>query len=480
MLKQQLQQRLQQKLSPQQIQLIRLLELPVIELEDRIKQELQENPALEEGMDTSQDEDPAVQEEDGDSSADDVDLSLGDYLTEDDIPDYKLKEISDRTEKREETPFSAAISLNEHLLEQLGLRSLTEKQLKIAEYIIGNLDDDGYLRRDATAIADDLIFQVGSEVEDREIEKVIKVVQDFDPPGIAARSLKECLLLQLDRKEQTPAVLNAIAILINYFEDFSRKHYDRIMRSLMISEEELKSAIAEITVLDPKPGSDWGDGDAMMMHITPDFIVESHNGELFLSMNTPGMYNLHVSPEYVAMFEQYNGKSIHTQGLNDATLFLKQKIDSAQWFIEAISQRQETLRRTMEAIVEIQKTFFLTGDESTLRPMILKDVSIRAGYDKSTISRVSNSKYVQTNFGIYPLKYFFSDSLQTSDGEEVTTREVKKILKEYIGSEDKRKPYTDDELTRYMNDRGFIIARRTIAKYREQLDIPVARLRKEI
>ncbi|MDR0538736.1 MAG: RNA polymerase factor sigma-54 [Tannerellaceae bacterium] len=478
MLKQQLQQRLQQKLSPQQIQLIKLLELPVVELEDRIKQELQENPALEEGQDTNAADTTDMTDDEVSSSGDDI--VLGDYLTEDDIPEYKLKEISERAAKKEEIPFAAAISLNERLIQQLSLRELTEKQFKIAEYIIGNLDNDGYLRRENAAIADDLMFQVGYEVEEAEIEEIIKVVQDFDPPGIAARNLRECLLLQLSRKEHTETVSNAICILTDHFSEFSRKHYDKILSIFPIGEAGLKAAISEITILDPKPGSDWSEAENYTTHITPDFIVEAHNGELFLSMNSPDLPYLQISPEYVAMYHQYSDKRLHVQDTSDTALFLKQKIDSAQWFIDAINQRKETLHRTMEAIVEHQKDFFLTGNESSLRPMILKDISERAGYDKSTISRVSNSKYVQTNFGIYSLKYFFSDYHQTNSGEEVTSREVKKFLKEYINGENKRTPLTDDELTRMLNEHGFIIARRTVAKYREQMEIPVARLRKEI
>ncbi len=483
MLKQQLQQKLQQKLSPQQIQLIRLLELPTIELEERVKHELEENPALEEGVETTEDFERIDSENDDISlNESDVDLSLGDYLTEDDIPDYKLREISERSEKKEDIPFSISQSLNEYLLQQLGLRELPEKEVTIGEYIIGNLDDDGYLRRDLSAIADDLVFQAGQEVDEQEIENVLKIIQDFDPPGISARNLQECLLLQLEKREFTPSVELAICILKDYFEEFSRKHYDKIMRSLNIEESELKKAIQEITLLNPKPGAGWGSSmEAVMSQVTPDFIVEAHNGELFLSMNNRGVPDLHINREYMDMFKSYSSsKSNQTSDMRNAVQFVKQKLDSAQWFIDAIRQRQETLQRTMETIILLQRDFFLTGDESTLRPMILKDVAERAGYDISTISRVSNSKYVQTNFGIYPLKYFFSESMQTDSGEEVSTREVKKIMKDYIDGEDKRKPLTDEELATILKEKGYVIARRTVAKYREQMDIPVARLRKEI
>ena len=484
MLKQQLQQKLQQKLSPQQIQLIRLLELPAIELEERIKHELEDNPALEEGKDIADDFERTDDEgvDDITTNETDTDLSLGDYMSEDDIPDYKLREISEKTDRKEDIPFSVSQSLNEYLLQQLGLRDLPEKEMKIAEYIIGNIDDDGYLRRELSAIADDLVFQAGQDVNEKEIEEVLTIIQDFDPAGVGARNLQECLLLQLDRKKSTPGVEMAIHILTEYFEEFTRKHYDKIMRGLNISEGTLKKAIHEIIALDPKPCSSWGGSmEAAMSQVIPDFLVEAVNGELILSMNNRDIPDLKISREYAEMFQDYTGnKANQTSKMREAVQFVKQKLDSAQWFIDAIKQRQETLQRTMEAIILLQRDFFLTGDDATLRPMILKDVAERAGYDISTISRVSNSKYVQTNFGIYPLKFFFSESMQTDSGEEISTREVKKIMKEHIDSEDKRKPLTDEELTTILKEKGYVIARRTVAKYREQLDIPVARLRKEI
>ena len=484
MLKQQLQQKLQQKLSPQQIQLIRLLELPAIELEERIKHELEDNPALEEGKDIADDFERTDDEgvDDITTNETDTDLSLGDYMSEDDIPDYKLREISEKTDRKEDIPFSVSQSLNEYLLQQLGLRDLPEKEMKIAEYIIGNIDDDGYLRRELSAIADDLVFQAGQDVNEKEIEEVLTIIQDFDPAGVGARNLQECLLLQLDRKVSTPGVKMAIHILTEYFEEFTRKHYDKIMRGLNISEGTLKKAIHEIIALDPKPCSSWGGSmEAAMSQVIPDFLVEAVNGELILSMNNRDIPDLKISREYAEMFQDYTGnKANQTSKMREAVQFVKQKLDSAQWFIDAIKQRQETLQRTMEAIILLQRDFFLTGDDATLRPMILKDVAERAGYDISTISRVSNSKYVQTNFGIYPLKFFFSESMQTDSGEEISTREVKKIMKEHIDSEDKRKPLTDEELTTILKEKGYVIARRTVAKYREQLDIPVARLRKEI
>lgn len=490
MLKQQLRQQLQQKLSPQQIQLIRLLELPAIELEEKVKHELEENPALEEGKEAPEDDydvaehdnpDDGEGSEGGESDAD-LDLSLGDYMSEDDIPEYKLQEMRERSEKKEDIPFSVSESLNEFLVQQLRLRNLPEKEMKMAEYIIGNIDDDGYLRRDLGAIADDLVFQAGLNVEEKDIYPILQIIQDFEPAGVGARNLQECLLIQLRKKEQTPETRIAIRILTDYFDEFTRKHYDKILRGLEINEETLKKSIREIILLDPKPGIAWGGTmETAMSQIVPDFIVDSNNGEITLSMNNRGIPDLRINQEYVDMFQDYtSNKANQTSDRKNAVQFVKQKLDSAQWFIDAVKQRQETLQRTMEAIIALQKDFFLTGDESSLRPMILKDVAERTGYDISTISRVSNSKYVQTNFGIYPLKYFFSESMQTDKGEEISTREVKKIVKEHVDAEDKRKPLTDEELAAILKEKGYVIARRTVAKYREQLGIPVARLRKEI
>lgn len=483
MLKQQLQQKLQQKLSPQQIQMIRLLELPTLELEERVKHELEDNPALEEGKEPQDDLEHSEEVEDfAAEGSDNEDLSLGDYFSADDIPEYKLQQMTERAERKEEIPFAEGESLSEFLLEQLRLRELPEKQVKIAEYIIGNLDDDGYLRRDLSAIADDLVFQAGVEADEAEVEQVLRIIQDFEPAGIGARDLKECLLIQLNKREKTEATRLALRILNSYFEDFTRKRYERILKTLDITEEELKQAIREITLLNPKPGSSWGDTmETAMSQVVPDFVVEANNGELTLSMNNRGVPDLRINQEYAEMFQDYAGnKANQTADRRDAVQFVKQKLDAAQWFIDAIRQRNETLQRTMETIICLQREFFLTGDETTLRPMILKDVAERTGYDISTISRVSNSKYVQTNFGVYPLKYFFSESMQTDTGEEISTREVKKIMKDHVDAEDKRHPLTDEELAAILKEAGYVIARRTVAKYREQLGIPVARMRKEI
>ena len=489
MLKQRLQQKLQQKLSPQQIQLIRLIELPTTELEERIKHELEENPALEEGSDSSDDLDgknniEGFNSENGDDVSDgetETDLSLGDYSSEDDIPDYKLRELSEKTE-RKEIPFSVGQSLNEYLLQQLGLRDLPKRKEEIAQYIIGNIDDDGYLRRELSAISNDLAFQTGQDINEDEIEEVLNVIQDFDPAGVGARNLQECLQLQLRRKEPSEETRLANRILTDYFEEFTKKHYDIILRSLNVNESLLKKAIRKITSLNPKPCSSQDCSiETTASQVTPDFIVEDVNGELILNMNSRDIPDLRISREYEEMFQDYAGnKANQTTKMREAVQFIKQKLDAAQWFIDAVKQRHQTLQRTMNAIILLQHNFFMTGDEASLRPMILKDVAERTGYDISTISRVSNSKYVQTNFGIYPLKYFFSESMQTNSGEEISTREVKKIMKEHIDDEDKRKPLTDEELTSILKEKGYIIARRTVAKYREQLNIPIARLRKEI
>ena len=478
-------QKMQQRISPQQIQFFRLLELPFIEMENRIKQELEENPALEENPDISVDDsdEKDFEMEEIDSNDDNnTDLTLGDYLTEDDIPDYKLNEISSMAERREELPFSLGPSLVDYLLEQLGLRKLSERDRKIGEYIIGNIDDDGYLRRDLRSITDDLIFKASIDVTEEDIESVLSLIRDFDPPGIAARNLQECLLLQLKKKTQTPEIKLATEIITYSFDAFARKHYEKILNKYAMSEENLKVILPIITSLNPKPGSSWsGNVDLTMNQVTPDFIVETNNGELTLTLNQRGIPDLHINREYLTMLQDYTGNMANqTTEMRDAILFVKQKLDAAQWFIDAIQQRQETLRQTMEAIVLLQTDFFLTGDESKLRPMILKDIAQRSGYDISTISRVSNCKYVQTNYGIYPLKFFFSESAQNDSGEEITTRQVKQLMLETIEAEDKRKPVTDDVLSALLKEKGFVVARRTVAKYREQMDVPVARLRKEL
>lgn len=483
MQKQQLQQSLQQRLSPQQIQMIRMLELPAVEMEERIKQELEENPALEEGKELPTETDGV----DGDEATDEnteneTDLSLGDYLTEDDIPDCQIRRMNRTEERREEIPFSAGPSLHDHLFEQLNLRDLSEEEKIIGEYLIGNIDDDGYLRRKLSAVTDDLMFKAGLDISETAIMPVLKVIQDLEPTGIGARDLQECLRLQLEKREPTSVNRQALEVINNYFEAFIRKHYEKIQRGMNLDDKSLKDVLHQITALNPKPGNGWNEAsDTAMNQITPDFIVENHNGELTLSMNQRDIPDLRINREYIDMLQDYAGNKANQHAdMRNAVQFVKQKLDAAQWFINAVRQRQETLQRTMEAIVVLQSEFFLTGDETKLRPMILKDVAEHSGYDISTVSRVGNSKYVQTNFGVFSLKYFFSESTQNESGEEISTREVKKIMKETIDAEDKHSPVTDEMLSKLLKEKGYRLARRTVAKYREQLGIPVARLRKEI
>ena len=478
MLKQQLQQKLQQRISPQQIQLIKLMELPTVELEERIKRELEENPALE--------EDPTLANSELLETQDDSiteELLLGDYLREEDIPDYKLQEIkSIEKPGREDVSQSHSKSLYESLLEQLGLRGLTDKERLIAEQIIGNIDDDGYLRRSLSDITDDIAFTLGIEVTEEEAASVLTVVQDLDPPGIAAKDLRESLLIQLSKKEQKDTVALARKVMDEYFADFSKRRYDKIMRSLHIDEEEMKALRHEIQSLNPKPGALLEDGyDEKSAHIVPDFVIEGREGKLFLSLNNSNIPELRINREYHEMMNDFvANENNRTSGRRDAILFVKQKMDAAQWFIDAVKQRQETLLKTMTAIMEAQYDFFLTGDESAIKPMILKDIADKTGYNISTISRVSNSKYVQCEHGVYPLKSLFSESMPTDSGEEVSAIEIKTLLKTFVEEEDKNKPLTDEALAEKMRERGYVIARRTIVKYREQIGIPVARFRKEL
>ncbi|MDR0865869.1 MAG: RNA polymerase factor sigma-54 [Candidatus Symbiothrix sp.] len=486
MIKQQLTQKQQQKLSPLQIQQVKLLELTGLEIEQRINQELEENPALEEAVDApaeSENEDSTAEFESDDDITQE-DLSLGDYRTEDDIPDYNLPQnYYSEKNTREDIPYSEGESFQEFLLDQFHLKNLPdEKSRVIGEYLIGNMDEDGYIRREPESISDDLAFQYGIEAPVSKIKAVLNIIREMDPPGLGAANLQDCLLIQLKRKEKTLTRNRAIQILENYFDAFSKRQYEKILRALNITEEDLKEIVKEIISLNPKPGNAWESNmDTKMAHITPDFFVEAVNGELIFSMQEQNIPALRVSQEYGEMLNEYtqpDGKQ--DAGKKEALNFIRQKLDSAQWFIDAIKQRSVTLKKTMSAIIDIQRDFFLSGEESDLKPMILKDVAELCGYDISTVSRVSNSKYVQTNFGIYSLKYFFSESMTNDEGEEISTREIKAILKNCIDEEDKSKPLTDDLLMKELKNKGYDVARRTVAKYREQLNIPVARLRKEI
>ena len=489
MLKQGLFQKLQQKLSPQQIQLMKMLQVPTVELEQRIKQEIEDNPALEEGEDHDEEDAPteeqAIEENDGsdegdskDDDRDDIDLS--DYFQDDDTPDYKLSvKNSGPDEEQREMPLAGGTTFQDSLKAQLSLRDCDERTELLAEHLIGNMDEDGYLRRDLDAIVNDLAFTQNVMCSREDLLKALKEVQSLDPSGVGARDLRECLLLQVHRMPHSLDQRIAEEIIDKHFEAFSKKHYDRILDKLEIDEEALKGAIDLIVHLNPKPGNTMRETDKPVQEIVPDFMINEVDGQLELSLNGRNAPELRVSRQYRDMITEYQ-RNKKDKEQREALQFIKQKLDSAKWFIDAIKQRQNTLLVTMEAIMNHQREFFLTGDETKLHPMILKDIAEKVGLDISTISRVANSKYVQTNHGTFLLKFFFSESLSTDSGEEVSTREVKKILKDAIEAEDKRKPLTDDELTALLKSKGYNIARRTVAKYREQLSISVARLRKEL
>lgn len=482
MLKQRLQQKLLQKLSPQQIQMIKLLEIPTMQLEQRIKKEIEENPVLEEGKDKDEfDSNP----DDGDTGTNEKeDFSIDEYLNKDDIPAYKLYSRNySKDDKKTEIPFSVGATFHDHLEAQLGLRRLDKQEHALAEYIIGNIDEDGYLRRELEAISDDLAFSLNIEASEEELLNILRIIQDFDPVGVGARDLRECLLLQIRAKDQeNPDVAFATKIIRYHFDEFTRKHYDKIKNKLDASDEDLKNAIEEILHLNPKPGSSFSDPLNKTTHvIIPDFILENDEGVLEISLNSRNTPELRISRTYSDMLETYAAaKNKPSSEQKEAVTFVKQKLDSAKWFIDAIKQRQNTLLVTMNAILEYQEEYFEEGDETKLKPMILKDIADKTNLDISTISRVANSKYIQTHFGIFPLKFFFSEGLQTESGEEVSTREIKKILQDCIDNEEKKKPLTDDKLAAILQEKGYHIARRTIAKYREQLNIPVARMRKEL
>ncbi|MGI4740211.1 MAG: RNA polymerase factor sigma-54 [Janthinobacterium lividum] len=530
-----LKQLLSQRLSPQQIQFIKLLQIPTAELETRIKEELEVNPALEEGDNDEADErddsaddtpeaddpndsldnddntldedfspsdaaddgaspddyaderpEPAAEPEALGIDNDNHDIDISDYVNDDEIAGYKMQGDGPGEEEEREMPLADnSGSLQDSLLDQLHFARLSEQQKAIGDQLIGSIDGDGYIRRDLAAIANDLAFSQNIEATEAEIEAVLHVIQQFDPPGIAARDLPECLLLQLERRPQDEATLNAERILTETFEEFTKKHYPRIQQKLDLEDDELKEAVAVILKLNPKPGGSGpigsGRGSAGgAQYLMPDFILTNDNGELNLTLNARNAPELRVSRDYREMLQTYDKAAKKDQKMKEAVSFVKQKLDSAKWFIDAIRQRQNTLLRTMSSIVDLQREFFLTGDDSKLRPMILKDIAQQIGMDISTVSRVANSKSVQTEHGIYPLKFFFSEGIATDSGEDASSREVKSILRDLIGGEKKDHPLSDDKLEKMLNARGYNIARRTVAKYREQLNIPVARLRKEL
>ena len=483
MLKQSLHQSLQQKLSPQQIQLMKLLQLPTVALEQRIKEELEGNPALDEGADNKDEEDEEERYEERDDAKDEhADIDLSEYMNMDDTPDYKYQASnSSKDDEDKDIPFSGGSTFHERLREQINLHNLSDKEEEIADHLIGSLDDSGYLRRDISSIEDDLAFRRNIMATQEEIEKVLKVLQQMDPAGIGARDLQECLIIQMKRRSSNSfAKRIAIEILEKYFNEFTKKHYSRISERLEIENDDLKEAIEEILKLNPKPGNSMNTSGKTVQVVVPDFEMTINDGELEISLNGRNAPQLRVSNEYRNMIDHYQKSKEKTKSDKEAMTFVKQKLDSAKWFIDAIQQRQNTLINTMTTIAEYQKRYFLEGDETKLKPMILKDIADQIHMDISTVSRVVNSKYVSTPYGTFLLKSFFSESLSTNDGEEVSTREVKKILKDLIEAENKKKPLTDDKLSQLLRDKKYNIARRTVAKYREQLHIPVARLRKEL
>ncbi len=472
-------QSLNQKLSPQQIQFIKLLQIPTAELENRIEEELEVNPALEEGAeereetDSTQEEEPVAEPED--------DVNVEDYLRDDDFSGYKMQGDGNYGEEDRDLPIPMATTLNDQLISQLGFLGLDERQELIGKQLIGSIETDGYIRRELEAIINDLAFSQNIESDVEELEEILSKIQGFDPPGIAARNLQECLTLQLERKhEQSEDVKIARDILDHCFNEFTKKHYQKIIKKLDLeSEEQLKEAITTITKLNPKPGS-VSTGLVKTQYRIPDFMIENDDGNLIVTLNSRNAPELRVSRSYSEMMDSYSKSDKKDKKLKETVSFVKQKLDAAKWFIDAIKQRQQTLLNTMSAILDFQYDFFLEGDESKLRPMILKDIAAKINMDISTVSRVANSKSVQTEFGVYPLKYFFSEGISTESGEDVSSREVKHILKTLIEEENKRKPLSDDKLEKSLKERGYKIARRTVAKYREQLGIPVARLRKEL
>lgn len=487
MLKQTLQQKLLQKLSPQQIQFIKLLQVPTVSLDARIKEELEENPALEDGslanMNDPVEEYPDKDPDDDFSMEDNTyeeEFSVDEYIQEDDYRDYGGGYDHDDEDGKKEIPIAIQDSFYENLQNQLDLLALSDKDYIIGQQIIGSLDDDGYLRRQIPSLIDDLAFSQNVIVEEDEVEEILKIVQTFDPPGIGARNLQECLAIQLRKKDLTnPIIQKAMSVIENYLDEFTKKHYDKIEKQLGVDSEELKEIVNEILKLNPKPG-DSGAVAGKQLQIIPDFHISNNDGVLHLTLNGRNAPELRVSRSYQEMFEHYEKAEKNDKKMREAVQFVKQKLDSAKWFIDAIKQRQQTLLKTMNAIMEYQYDYFLTGDDRMLKPMILKDIADKIEMDISTVSRVANSKYVQTEFGTFLLKSFFSEAIQTESGEEVSNKEVKKILEECIANEDKRKPLADEKLTEILKEKGYSIARRTVAKYREAMNIPVARLRKEL
>ena len=486
MLKQYLQFKLSQKLSPQQIQLMKLIQLPTQAFEQRLKQELEENPALEGGKEESKDDldadfDNTSEDFDDNESINAEDINIDEYLSDDEIPDYRTQVNNYSSDDDEKTmPYAAGTSFTQHLVNQLNTYRLSEEERDIAEFLVGSVGESGYIRRELTDIVDDLAFTQGVYTSEEQVANVLKTVHQLDPAGVGARSLQECLSIQLHRKEKTVDTELAINIIDNAFDQFTKKHYKKMLSKFNITETQLKDAIAEIEHLNPKPGGSYAGNNRIVEHVVPDFAIKIIDGELELTLNGRNAPELHVSREYNNMLKGYKDAKDKSKSQKDAVIFIKQKLDAAKWFIEAIKQRQQTLFVTMSSIMHYQKEYFLTGDERNLKPMILKDIADEIDMDVSTVSRVANSKYVDTPYGTKLIKEFFSESMKNDQGEDVSTREIKKILETVIEEENKKKPLTDENLASLLKEKGYPIARRTVAKYREQLDIPGARLRKKI
>lgn len=485
MLKQQLKFKLSQKLSPQQIQLMKLIQLPTQAFEQRVKQELEDNPALDSGKEKTDEyefEDEFKNEDqDNDSEVIETEINVDEYLSDDEIPNYRLQANNYSKDDDEKTvPYASGTSFSQHLKTQLQTFRLKEDEMQIAEFLVGSVDESGYIRRDVPDIVDDLAFTQNVYTDEETVERIFKIVHQLDPAGVGARNLQECLLIQLKRRNETASVELAEKILKDAFDQFTKKHYNKLLAKFDITEDQLRDAIDEIEHLNPKPGGTYSGNLKPVEHVTPDFTIKIKDGELELSLNGRNAPQMHVSREYNNMLKGYKESKKKTKEQKDAVMFIKQKLDAAKWFIEAIRQRQETLFVTMSAIMHHQEEYFLSGDERDLKPMILKDIAEEIEMDVSTVSRVANSKYVDTPYGTKLIKEFFSESMKNDQGEDVSTREIKKILEITVGEEDKKKPLTDEKLSKILKDKGYPIARRTVAKYREQLDIPVARLRKEI
>lgn len=480
MLKQRLQQKLLQKLSPQQIQLMKMIQLPTQAFEQKLKQEIEENPALEPGKEIEAEDEAFNEEFDNEHEPIETDINIDEYLSDDEIPSYKLQANNYSADDDEKNiPYAAGKSFNQYLLEQLNMYRLSDKDYQIAKFIIGSIDDSGYLRPSIEDIMDDLAFSQNIFAEADEIKHILNIIKQLDPAGVGAHNLKECLLLQLSRKKTTEARSLAIDILKNSFDQFAKKHYKKLIVKHQITEKQLRQAIEEIESLNPKPGGNYGNNSKLSKQIIPDFTIKLKENELKLQLNNRNAPELHISKEYNNLLKGYQESTVKSKAQKEAVFFVKQKLDAAKWFIDAVKQRQQTLLLTMNAIMHYQKEYFLTGDEKLLKPMILKDIAEAINMDVSTISRVANSKYVDTPYGTKLIKEFFSESMKNDQGNDVSTKEIKQILQNLIKKENKKKPLTDDKLAELLKDKGYPIARRTIAKYREQLGLPVARLRKQ-